>query len=148
MIGSGFYAEVSIFLFWLNTVFIMINWMNDGDMRIIPFSVIFLHSLLLSSPCLSIFPFPYLMFFISWVLECINILDMKVDMEKSKGKLRLVEVVLDDAVKKQVTKWAVETWLSNLKDVAYNAENLLIWIPTTESLKYNIYADDVKDMLI
>ena len=47
-----------------------------------------------------------------------------------------------------MTERAVETWLSNLKDVACNAENLLLQIPAAESHKYSIYADDVKDMLI
>ena len=47
-----------------------------------------------------------------------------------------------------MTKRAVQTWLSNLKDVARNAENLLLRILAAESLKYNTYADDVKGMLI
>ena len=58
-----------------------------------------------------------------------SLLDIKNDMEKLQGTLPMVRAILEDAEVKQVTRPAVRIWLSKLKDVACEAEVLLLQLP-------------------
>ncbi|XP_071939517.1 putative disease resistance protein RGA3 [Coffea arabica] len=49
----------------------------------------------------------------------------KKDLEKLKDTLTLIQAVLRDAEKEQVTKEIVKRWLENLERVAFDAENVL-----------------------
>mgnify|MGYP004713914765 CR=1 FL=1 len=51
--------------------------------------------------------------------------DFKKDLEKLKNTLKLIQAVLCDAEKEQVTKELVKRWLENLERVAFDAGNLL-----------------------
>ncbi|PON93751.1 NB-ARC domain, LRR domain containing protein [Trema orientale] len=77
-----------------------------------------------------------------------SILDFKANVEKLQLTLTRVQALLDDAEEKQVTKQAVRSWLSDLKDLAHDAEALLLGLPADDSLKERIHADKVKDMLL
>ncbi|PON39778.1 NB-ARC domain, LRR domain containing protein [Parasponia andersonii] len=77
-----------------------------------------------------------------------SILDFKANVEKLQRTLTRAQALLDDAEEKQVTKQAVRRWLSDLKDLAYDAEALLLGLPADDSLKERIQADKVKDMLL
>ncbi|XP_034701515.1 putative disease resistance RPP13-like protein 1 [Vitis riparia] len=61
-------------------------------------------------------------------------------LRKLRIKLLAVQVVLDDAEAKQLTKSAVKDWLDTLKDAVYDAEDLLDDI-TTEALRCKMESD-------
>ncbi|PON75866.1 NB-ARC domain, LRR domain containing protein [Parasponia andersonii] len=77
-----------------------------------------------------------------------NLLDMKEGMEKLQGTLPMLQAVLEDAEMKQSTKPAVRIWLWKLKDVAYDAEGLLLLLSAdTSYLTNGKYANKVKAVL-
>lgn len=53
--------------------------------------------------------------------------EKEIDSEIKKWKLRLLEIraVLSDAEEKQITNQAVKIWLNNLRDLAYDAQDVL-----------------------
>ncbi|KAK9138632.1 hypothetical protein Sjap_009226 [Stephania japonica] len=50
---------------------------------------------------------------------------VKEEVEKLKKALMRIQAVLEDAEKQQVEKEAVRLWLKELKEVAYDAEDVL-----------------------
>ena len=64
----------------------------------------------------------------------VSLLDIKDNMENLQGTLPMVQAVFEDSKVKQVTKPAMRIWLSKLKDVAYDAEGLLLLLSANESL--------------
>ncbi|KAL5802106.1 hypothetical protein ACOSQ4_030411 [Xanthoceras sorbifolium] len=46
-------------------------------------------------------------------------------LQKWENTLRMVQAVLGDAEEKQLTDWAVKTWLDDLRDLAYDVEDIL-----------------------
>ncbi|XP_022880521.1 putative disease resistance protein RGA3 [Olea europaea var. sylvestris] len=51
--------------------------------------------------------------------------NFKKDLKKLDGLLKMMDLVLHDAEKRQVTEEAVKLWLKNLRDVAYDAGHVL-----------------------
>ena len=47
------------------------------------------------------------------------------EVRKLEGNLRIIQAVLDDAEKRQLTEAAVKLWLKRLKDVSYEMDNVL-----------------------
>ncbi|PON93740.1 NB-ARC domain containing protein [Trema orientale] len=77
-----------------------------------------------------------------------SVWDFNDDVEKLKRTLTMVEAVLEDAEEQQQTRSAVRIWLSKLKDVAYDAEALLLRLSAGNSLLDRKHADDIKDMVL
>ncbi|KAG2668828.1 hypothetical protein I3760_14G008300 [Carya illinoinensis] len=61
-------------------------------------------------------------------------------LEKLKIALLSMNVVLDDAEEKEVTNPNVKTWIDELKDVAYDAEDILDEIVTV-ALRCQLHAE-------
>ncbi|PON93742.1 NB-ARC domain containing protein [Trema orientale] len=77
-----------------------------------------------------------------------SFLDLKDKLEKLQGTLPMVQAVLEDAEETRVTKPVVRIWLSKLKDVAYEAEGLLLLYSSENNpTKLAEYETKVKDML-
>ncbi|BFG21427.1 hypothetical protein CerSpe_077010 [Prunus speciosa] len=53
------------------------------------------------------------------------VLNVKEDVEKFTGTLRVIQAVLEDAEQRQVTEQAVKIWLDELKDVSYQMVDVL-----------------------
>ncbi|CAI9762872.1 unnamed protein product [Fraxinus pennsylvanica] len=51
--------------------------------------------------------------------------DFKKDLRKLDGSLKMMDRVLQDAEKREVTEEAVKLWLKNLRDVTYDADHVL-----------------------
>ncbi|EYU37372.1 hypothetical protein MIMGU_mgv1a019055mg [Erythranthe guttata] len=51
--------------------------------------------------------------------------DFKKDLKKLKDSLSMIQDLLDDAEKKQITEKAVKRWLKKLEGVAFDADNVL-----------------------
>ncbi|CAA3024675.1 disease resistance RGA3 [Olea europaea subsp. europaea] len=51
--------------------------------------------------------------------------DFKKDLRKLDGSLKMMDSVLQDAEKREVTDKAVKLWLKNLRDVTYDADHVL-----------------------
>ncbi|PON39780.1 NB-ARC domain containing protein [Parasponia andersonii] len=76
-----------------------------------------------------------------------SLLDIKADMEKLQATLPMRQTVLEDAEVKRATKPAVRIWLSQLEDVAYEAEGLLLLLSNGSSFLNRKYANKVKETL-
>ncbi|PON93701.1 NB-ARC domain, LRR domain containing protein [Trema orientale] len=76
-----------------------------------------------------------------------SLLDIKEDMEKLQATLPMIQAVLEDAEAKRATKPAVRIWLSQLEDVAYEAEGLLLLLSHGSSFMNRQYANKVKETL-
>ncbi|XVF82845.1 hypothetical protein PTKIN_Ptkin16aG0083100 [Pterospermum kingtungense] len=62
-------------------------------------------------------------------------------LKKLKPMLMAVKAVLDDAEEKQITNPNVKDWVAELKDVVYDAEDLLVEI-AFEALRRRLEAED------
>ena len=57
--------------------------------------------------------------------EITNICGVKEDLKKLRRTLRVIQTVLKDAEERQLTDKALKNWLTELKEVAYDVEDLL-----------------------
>lgn len=63
--------------------------------------------------------------------------EKEIDSELKKWELRLLEIraVLTDAEEKQITNQAVKLWLNNLRDLAYDVQDVLEELKMKPGLK-------------
>ncbi|GMN25217.1 hypothetical protein TIFTF001_047713 [Ficus carica] len=77
-----------------------------------------------------------------------NLWGLKDNVQKLRRNLRMVQAVLEDAEEQQASNGAVRIWLSKLKEVAYEAESLLLLLSADNSLLNSIkYGDKVKETI-
>ncbi|XP_044470864.1 putative disease resistance RPP13-like protein 1 isoform X2 [Mangifera indica] len=62
-------------------------------------------------------------------------------LEEWKYTLKMIEALLDDAEKKQLTDGAVKLWLDDLKDLAYDVDDILDEF-ATDALSHKLVAED------
>ncbi|KAL5538504.1 hypothetical protein UlMin_043900 [Ulmus minor] len=73
--------------------------------------------------------------------------DLKDNIEKLRRTLSMVQALLDDAEKQELTNLAVKVWLCKLKDVTCEAEDLLVdFTSSRSSMPPN--AEKVREMLL
>lgn len=75
--------------------------------------------------------------------ELDNLMDFKDNVRKLRSNLPMVQAVLEDAEEQQASNGAVRIWLSKLKEVAYEAESLLLLISADYSFR-SIIKDEEK----
>ncbi|PON39777.1 NB-ARC domain, LRR domain containing protein [Parasponia andersonii] len=84
-----------------------------------------------------------------------NIWNLRGNLEKLQLTLPMVQALLEDAESKQASNGAVKVWLSKLKDIAYDAEDLLLDL-TERADSYSTFqrmlnnadqSDQVKEMI-
>lgn len=72
-----------------------------------------------------------------------NLWDLEDNIRKLRSNLPMVQAVLEDAEEQQASNGAVRIWLSKLKEVAYEAESLLLLLSADYSLR-KIIKDEEK----
>ncbi|KAL5541232.1 hypothetical protein UlMin_042705 [Ulmus minor] len=75
-----------------------------------------------------------------------NLWDLKDNIEKLRRSLPMVQALLDDVEQQQLTNLAVKVWLSKLKDLTCEAEDLLVDFTSSDSF-IPPNAEKVREML-
>ena len=76
-----------------------------------------------------------------------NIWDLKDNIQKLQNTLPMVQDLLEDAERQQSTNAAARIWVSKLKDVACEAEDLLLDLTINDSLISTQNADKVMKII-